>query len=435
MSAGAERGGPPPTASSPSNERSAASSQRGSGRDVARDAERGAPPPTTSSHPEATSAPSFERQSDRANASVLRLARAIYREVPLYSPDVEPCALDLSDNTNLWGVPPAAERALRSVTADAITRYPALYGRGLDEAFADYLGVRPEQVVTGCGSDDVLDCAIRAFAEPGARLAMPDPSFSMIPTFARLNGLEPVLVPMEWRAASSGAEAGGRPDLTVDPERLVATGARIIYLCSPNNPTGTALDRAVIEHVVERAPGIVILDEAYAEFAGASHVDLLARGDRLLVTRTMSKAFGLAGLRVGYGAGSEALVREVRKSRGPYKVSGVAERAAGVALRDDLAWVRERAAEAVASRDRLAAALRATGCYRPLATAANFVTVMPDARFPGAAAIARYARARGVGIRAFDRLTTVGPALRIGAGPWEMMERALAALPTPEALA
>jgi histidinol-phosphate/aromatic aminotransferase/cobyric acid decarboxylase-like protein len=384
---------------------------------------------------------------------VPELARAIYREVPLYTPTASSCAVDVSDNTNLWGAPPAAARALREMGADAVTRYPMLYGRGLDEAFAAYLGVSPDMVVTGCGSDDVLDCAIRAFAEPGAALALPDPSFSMIPTFARLNGLGPVQVAMVPSDASSvlraeGAGRHGSPaagddtqhaarstqqSLDIDPEALVGTRARIIYVCSPNNPTGTALSRAAIEYVVERAPGLVILDEAYAEFAGGDCVDLLARSDRLLITRTMSKAFGLAGLRVGYGVGSVALVREVRKSRGPYKVNAAAERAALAALRDDLGWVRARAAEAVANRERLAAAVAATGAYRVLPSAANFILALPDgSRLPGAPEIARRMRERGVAVRAFPHLTVVGGALRIGVGPWDVMQRVLAALPVPE---
>src|SRR5690606_15838606 len=124
-------------------------------------------------------------------------------------------------------------------------------------------------------------------------------------------------------------------------------------LCSPNNPTGVSLARGEVERVVRHAPGLVILDEAYAEFSGGSFMDLVPVSDRVLVTRTMSKAFGLAGLRVGYAAGSAGLIAEVQKSRGPYKVNALAERAALAALREDLEWVRERAREAISVRERL----------------------------------------------------------------------------------
>jgi histidinol-phosphate aminotransferase len=299
-----------------------------------------------------------------------------------------------------------------------VTRYPSLYAPRLKEALASYIGVTPDMLVTGCGSDDVLDSALRAFAEPGDRIAYPDPTFPMVPIFARMNGLDPVAIPLT-------------ADYDADAERLLATGARIIYLCSPNNPTGTALSRATVERIVAEAPGVVILDEAYAEFAEHSAIDLLDRSDRLLVSRTMSKAFGLAGVRVGYAAGSATLVAEVEKSRGPYKVNALAELAAVTALTEDMAWVRAHVTAAVESRERLVAGLRAMG-LAPLTSQANFVFV-PLAGAPG---VAKRMRELGVAVRPFERLSAVsraldisgGEALRISVGPWPALQTALGAL-------
>jgi len=338
------------------------------------------------------------------------LARAAYRDIELYAPNRAPCAVDLSDNTNLWGVPPEAERELREAVVATVTRYPSLYAPSLKDALAAYLGVSADMVVTGCGSDDVLDSAIRAFAEPGERVAVPDPSFAMIPIFARMNGLEPVLVPL-----ANGTD--------LDADAMLATGARVIYLCSPNNPTGNLLDADAMRRVVREAPGVVIVDEAYAEFAERNALDLLRESGRVLVCRTMSKAFGLAGLRVGYMVGAPALVAEVEKSRGPYKVNALAERVAHAALTRDMAWVREKADEAVANRERLVAALRERG-LSPLPSQANFVLV-PIA---DAAAVGARMRALGVAVRPFAALGGIGDALRISVGPWEMMETCLAAL-------
>jgi histidinol-phosphate aminotransferase len=334
--------------------------------------------------------------------------RESYRSIPLYSPGVESCAVDLSDNTNLWGPPPAARRAVAASPADALSRYPALYSHGIKAVVAGYAGVAPEEIVTGCGSDDVIDSAIRALAEPGDAVAHPAPSFSMIPTFARMSGVEPVAVPL--RADSWDVDAGA----------LLATGARIIYLCSPNNPTGTAASREAVLEIVARAPGFVILDEAYAEFADEAFVARAPGWERVLVTRTMSKAFGLAGLRFGYGVGSAALVREVEKARGPYTVSAVAERAVTAALTEDLAWVRAHVALARESRARLSTALAALG-LDVLPSAANFVMV----RTARAAALARRLGEAGIAVRLFTGLPVVGDALRIGVGPWELMRRAL----------
>lgn len=345
----------------------------------------------------------------------LDIARAAYREVPLYSVESAPCAVDLSDNTNLWGSPPAAARVLIDLVDGSLARYPSAYSSELKDALADYARVDATCIGTGCGSDDILDSAIRALAEPGDRIAFCAPTFAMIPLFARLNGVEPIAIPMttSW---------------DIDPDALIKTDARIIYVCSPNNPTGTVASRSAIERLIASARGFVILDEAYAEFAGTSCLDLARHNDRVLVVRTMSKAFGLAGLRVGYAVGAPALVAEVEKSRGPYKVSTVAERAAVAALGHDQKWVTARVEDARASREKLTTSLRALGLI-PLPSHANFVFVP----VPDAPALAKRMRESGIAVRAFQGLPLVGDALRITAGPDPMMEEALDAL--AEALA
>ena len=350
--------------------------------------------------------------------STRQAMRESYRSIALYAPDRAPCRIDLSDNTNCWGVAPAVEAAIRDASVATVTRYPNLYAASLKDALGHYLGVGAERIVTGCGSDDVLDSAIRAFAEPGDTIACPDPSFAMIPIFARMNGLRPIAVPLT-------------SSYDIDPDAMLATGARIIYLCSPNNPTGASLARTAIERVVERASGVVIIDEAYAEFASIDLSPIALASDRVLVARTMSKAFGLAGLRIGYATGAPALVNEVEKSRGPYKVSTIAERAALAALGDGMSWARERVVEAVENRARLTSALVARG-LAPLPSAANFVLVPIAA----ANARARHMRTLGVAVRPFEGLPPVsealrvsgGSALRISIGPWDMIEAALTAL-------
>lgn len=356
------------------------------------------------------------------NADTVRtLARAEVRALPLYAPDVAACAVDVSDNTNLWGAPPAALRVLADAPVGVSTRYPSLYGAPLRAAVLRYLGLDGAAglgVVTGCGSDDVIDATMRAFGAPGDRVAFSAPSFSMIPTFARLNGLEPVSIPFT-------------SSFDVDAQRLVELGAKITYLCTPNNPTATRLSRAAVEYVAERAAGVVLLDEAYAEFAPETFTDLVTRFERVIATRTFSKAFGLAGLRVGYGVGSAELVAMVERARGPYKVNAFAERAALAALDesdDALGWVRVHAALAVEHRERLASALRARGLVA-LPSAANFLLV-PAAR---ARALAGALRERSVLVRAFTGLPTDlaplaaadGAALRIGIGPWSTMQTVL----------
>jgi histidinol-phosphate aminotransferase len=342
--------------------------------------------------------------------SVAALARESYRDIALYSAPRGPFSVDLSDNTNLWGAPPAALRALAAVRQEDVTRYPVAYEPALATALADYVGVSADMIACGCGSDDVLDSAIRAFAEPGELLCLPEPSFSMIPVFARANGLSPVSIPLTR-------------SFDVDVDAMLETGARITYLCSPNNPTSGALPRRLVEQIVENARGLVIIDQAYMEFGGDNYIDLASSGRTVLVTRTMSKAFGLAGLRVGYGIGSPELIGEVLKARGPYKVSALAERAAIAALESDRRWVADHVNEAIGNRSRFRAELAKRG-VASLESSANFVLV-PVA---DCAAVSRRLERAGIRVRALPGLAGIGDAIRIAIGPWEMMQRCLDAL-------
>jgi len=268
----------------------------------------------------------------------------------------------------------------------------------------------PENIVTGCGSDDLIDSALRAFCEPGAQVAYPDPTFGMVPVFGRMNALEPVAVPLG-------------PAFELDADALLATRAGATYLCRPNNPTGTLFERAATARVCREARGLVLLDEAYADFAGEDLVETSLASGRTLVLRTFSKAYGLAGLRLGYAIGEASLLAEVEKSRGPYKVNGAAEAAALAVLERDVDWVRERAAEVRTNRERLAEALRTRGA-RVWPSAANFVLVS----VPGSAAEwNRRLRERGVAVRPFAALRHAGEALRVSVGPWPQLELFLAA--------
>ena len=352
---------------------------------------------------------------NRQPVSITALARESYRGISLYSAAGGRCAVDLSDNTNLWGAPPAALRALGSIGATEIARYPAAYEPALAKALADYVGVSPDMIACGCGSDDVLDSAIRAFAEAGKLLCLPDPSFTMIPVFARTNGLRPIAIPLtRW--------------LDADVDAMIETGARIIYLCSPNNPTGGAFSRRAVEQIVDRAPGLVIIDQAYVEFGGDNFIDLASSGRPVLVTRTMSKAFGLAGLRVGYGIGSPELIAEVLKARGPYKVNALAERASIAALESDRDWVTEHVEEAIANRSRFRAELAKRG-IGSLESSANFVLIPVN----DSAASSRKLERAGICGRPLRNLAGIGDAMRIAIGPWKPMQRCLDALVAEEA--
>lgn len=340
------------------------------------------------------------------------LMRPSLLDLPIYAPSATACPIDLRDNTNLWGAPPNACAAVRQVSEAALTQYPAVAAGTLVAHVASFVGVQPSEVAAGCGSDDLIDAAFRAAAEPGARVAHPAPSFSMVPIFARLNGLEPVAVPL-------------RSDGSADADAMLATGARIIYLCSPNNPTGTVTTINVVRRLVRESDAVIVLDGAYAEFAPNCD-DVLAEAPalgRLLVLRTFSKAWGLAGLRVGYAVGSTTLIKAVQRSLGPYKVSATAELAAVAALTKDVDWMRQCAAEAIAVRERVVDELRRLG-FAPLPSHGNFIALpVADAN-----AVSSALALRGVAVRAFVALPVYGDMVRIGVAPWPVMEQVLAAL-------
>jgi len=343
--------------------------------------------------------------------------RAAYRDIDLYDPQRTPVDVDLSDNTSLFGAPPAGMAALRALADARITRYPPVYADELKRVLAERHGVAPENIVTGCGSDDVIDSAIRAFCEPGDVVAYPDPTFSMLPWFARMNAARPWPVPTEV-------------GFDLDDHALLSAHARITYLCNPNNPTGTVLSSERVRRVTAEATGVVLIDEAYADYGppGTSLAASAAASVGTVVLRTLSKVFGLAGLRVGYAIGPAALVREIEKSRGPYKISAAAEAVALAALAGDGEWAAANVRTVRESRARLARELEALG-GRVWPSGANFVLWQaPPAGEPGRAAeLARALKARGVAVRAFSGLPHAGDCLRVSVGPWPLMERFLEA--------
>jgi histidinol-phosphate aminotransferase len=318
------------------------------------------------------------------------------------------CAIDLSDNTNLWGVAPSVAGAFSKFSAQDLSRYPSPYSNDLKRAISEYLSVDESRIVTGCGSDDVLDSAIRSFGSRGDVLVQCDPTFSMIPVFAAVSGVNVTSI------------SPHRSDLVA---RALAEKADVIYLCSPNNPTGAVLDTDLITAIARQSRALVIIDEAYIDFGGSTSLALALELDNVLITRTFSKAFGLAGFRVGYGIGSPSATRRIEAARGPYKVSTVAERVACAVLENDLRWVHSCVAKTIENRARFANELNDIG-LPALPSGANFLMVpVPDGR--------RFEdglRAAGIAVRRFDALTEIGDALRISIGPWEMLQECLHAL-------
>ncbi|HVE67469.1 MAG TPA: histidinol-phosphate transaminase [Solirubrobacteraceae bacterium] len=291
--------------------------------------------------------------------------------IPVY-PAADGYALDadvamLASNETPFGPLPGVLEAARDALA-TVNRYPDPGNGELRAALSARYGVPRQRIVVGNGSCDVLLAAGEALLEPGAEIVYGWPSFSMYPHLAAASGATPVTVPLD---------AQERHDLPALAD-AVTVATRMLIVCNPNNPTGTAVPAAAVAELLRAVPPhvCVIVDEAYCQFSVLedpdTSVDLLERHPNLVLLRTFSKAYGLAGLRVGYGlCGSEAFRAAVDQVRQPFFANVAAQAAAREALRhqDEVA---RRVELTVAARLQLEAGLRELG-LAPAESQANFV--------------------------------------------------------------
>jgi histidinol-phosphate aminotransferase len=275
--------------------------------------------------------------------------------------------------------PEPPEIALASLAAGGfeggLSEYPPSDYRRLVAAAASRYGVPPDELLVGAGADEILDLVAKAFLPAGAAAVIPTPSYAMYRVLTEQRAARVVAVP----------RLGPERDFRMDVPAVRAAGrdAAVIWLCSPNNPTGVAEPDGTIAGLLDglasyaaaagtEAP-IVVLDEAYAEFVGASLVGLRERYPRLIVVRTASKAYGLAGLRVGFAIATRDVIARMEPYRPPGSVSTVSVAIATTALESD-GWLAPRVAAVHAERERLAAALRTAG-LAPYPSVANFLLV------------------------------------------------------------
>ncbi len=261
--------------------------------------------------------------------------------------------------------------------AEGINRYPDAGTVRLREALAGMLGTTPDCVWTGAGSSENLTTAARALGGPGTSFVYPWPSFAMYPINAVYADAESIMVPLD------GA-------LRTDLEALygaIRDDTTLVIICNPNNPTGSYLSRAEIQEFADRVPEstLVLVDEAYGEFVAAEEDSSLipdaVERPNLVVARTFSKIYGLAGLRVGYMVGQAPTLRSLRKAQSPFVVSSVAEVAATTALRFP-ERVRERFELNRQGVDYLEGALADRG-IRYVPTQANFIWLRLGPGTPG----------------------------------------------------
>ncbi|MFT3786700.1 MAG: histidinol dehydrogenase [Tepidisphaeraceae bacterium] len=317
--------------------------------------------------------------------------RANVRAMHGYSPGEQPGpgvrVVKLNTNENPFPPSPKVLDAIREIDAETLRRYPNPVGQKFRETAASLLKLAtPDMVICGNGSDDILTIATRTFVAPGGTLASPEPTYSLYPVLANLEDAKHVGVAWE-------------KNYTLPIDGLLDTNADAIYLANPNAPTGTIVPTESIAELAKKFGKLVLVDEAYVDFADKSAVELVEKHENLVISRTLSKGYGLAGLRFGYAVAQPSVIEEMMKVKDSYNADAISIVAATAALQDQeyaqqgLRLVREE-------RERVTTELTRLG-FDVIPSHANFVL----AGVPGGDGKAFYLglKQQGILIRFFDK--------------------------------
>jgi histidinol-phosphate aminotransferase len=279
-----------------------------------------------------------------------------------YAPGEQPQAgkfIKLNTNENPYPASPAVARAIAASLERGLARYPDPMATAFRRRAAELYGVEPEWILAGNGSDDLLTIVTRAFVGQGDLLRLPYPSYILYRTLAQLQGARPEEVSFEkdWSLGDDFAAA--------------TVGLKLAFLPNPNSPSGTVLSPERVLELAELLPCPLIVDEAYADFADRNCLELVRRSEKILITRTLSKSYALAGLRFGFLIGQPQVVEQLIKVKDSYNCDALSIAGATAAI-DDRAWLADTRSKIIATRARLTAGLRALG-FAAVDSQANFV--------------------------------------------------------------
>ena len=289
------------------------------------------------------------------------------RAVKAYTLAPHTASVKLNQNENPWDAPASIkDEVLRRFAERKWSQYPEFVPARLNERLAAFADWRADGVIAGNGSNELIQALLMVTMEPGKTLLISEPTFTLYRQVGTVLGgkVESILLTPELQYDSEALQrfvAEKQPDVTI--------------ICSPNNPTGCVIDDDALRALLKTTRGLVVIDEAYHEFAGHSVVPLLNEHENLIVLRTFSKAMAVAALRIGYLLAVPALVREIGKAVLPYNVNVFSQIAAEVAMDNYELSLRPLVGEIVSERDRLFAELSKINGLAPVASQANFILV------------------------------------------------------------
>jgi len=329
--------------------------------------------------------------------------------VPGFQPK-EPGFIKLNTNENPYPPSPRVIEALEALFPEGLRKYPDPMADAFRRQAAEVLGTRPERILCGNGSDDLLNIAMRGFCGEGDTVTFPWPTYSLYAPLALIQGARAVKVPYP-------------EDYSLPPD-LAGTGARLTYLANPNAPSGTLVPRDQVARLAESLDGVLLVDEAYADFAEADCLALVEEFDNVVVTRTLSKSYSLAGLRFGFAVAQEPLIEGMAKVKDSYNVSGPALAGATAAIADQ-DWLKQSVRKIKATRERLRIGLSEMG-FACWPSQANFVFArVPQGQDAGRMFEALFGRK--ILVRYFDA-PRLDDCLRISVGTDEQMDVLLDAI-------
>ena len=322
--------------------------------------------------------------------------------VPGEQPKPGTSIIKLNTNENPYPPSPAAMDVLHNIDSEWLRRYPDPFAREFCAAISESLGVPTDWIIVGNGSDDVLNVLIRACAEgPDRPVVYPMPTYVLYRTLSEMQPADRIEVPYP-------------ADFTLPLEALIAAKGAVTFIATPNSPSGHSVPLSDLRLLAQRCTGVVAIDEAYVDFAESSALELVREFDNVIVLRTMSKGYGLAGLRLGFGVANPALLAGLFKVKDSYNIDAIANLVGAASMRDQ-AYKIECAEKVKASRSKMNLDLKNLG-FTTFESCANFILATPpDSSQSLAESLYLGLKERGILVRYFNQ-SGLEDKLRISVG-------------------